>query len=269
MATVLADRLADKDSTAVERTLAILEAVARRPAGLTNADISRKLDIPKSSASYILRTLERHSYLRRDADTGKYRLGVKLLSLGQSALTGVDVRQIALPHLRQLVEQSQLTAHLAILDGDEAVYIEKVDAPGFIKMDTWVGKRMEIYSTSVGKALVAFLPDSKVEQLLRSRGMQRRTPKTITSPAKFLRDLELVRERGYAIDDEENSVGVRCVAVPIFNGEGNVEASIGMSGTLAQMSPSALPKTAELIKEAARRVSQQLGWHPSRLAVSR
>ncbi len=254
--------IADKDSTAVERTLAILEAVAHRPAGLTNADISRKLDIPKSSASYILRTLERHGYLRRDLDTGKYRLGVKVLSLGQGALTGVDVRQVGLPHLRQLVEHSQLTAHLAILDGDEAVYIEKVDAPGFIKMDTWVGKRMEIYSTAVGKSVVAYLPEDKVERLLHSRGMKRRTPKTITSISRLLRDLQIVRERGYAVDDEENSLGVRCVAAPIFNGEGQVEASVGMSGTLSQMTPEMLPKMAELVKDAARRISQQLGHRP-------
>lgn len=258
----------EKDSTAVERTLAILEAVAQRPAGMTNADISRKLKIPKSSASYLLRTLEHHGYVRREEESGRYRLGVKVLALGQGALTGVDVRQVALPHLRQLVVHSQLTAHLAILDGDEAVYIEKVDAPGFIKMDTWVGKRMEIYSTGVGKAIVAYHSEQEVLRLLHARGMKKRTPYTIVSPAKLVQDLAKVRERGYGMDDEENSLGVRCVAAPVFNGDGRVEASVGMSGTLSQMTEETLPKMAELVKDAARRISQQLGWHGPRLIAA-
>src|SRR5713226_4211716 len=142
-------------STAVERALAILESIAQRHDGLTNSQISGRLGIPKSSASYILRTLERRGYLRRESETGKYRLGLKVLSLGRGVLAGLNIGEAALPVLRALVERTQLTAHLAVLDHGEAVYIEKVDAPGFIKMNTWVGRRMFIHSTSVGKVLMA------------------------------------------------------------------------------------------------------------------
>jgi DNA-binding IclR family transcriptional regulator len=252
----------ESPSSAVERTIAILEAVAGRSSGLSNAEISRKLEIPKSSASYILRALQKHGYLRRDRDTGKYRLGVKVLSLGRGALSGMDVREVALPIMRQLMTHTGMTSHLAILDGSEAVYVEKVDSGGFIKMNTWIGRRMEVHSTSVGKALVAYLPEPRVTAIIKERGLSRRTPKTITSAAKFLRDLERVRELGYSLDDEENTIGVRCIGAPIFNAAGEIEASLNVTGTTQQVNPHTLPRLADMVKEAARRVSVQLGYRP-------
>ncbi len=248
----------ESPSTAVERALAILEMVAQRRGGLTNSEISRKLEIPKSSASYILRTLDRHGYLRRAAETGKYRLGLKVLSLGRDVLAGLDIGEVSAPVLRALVDRTQLTAHLAVLDHGEAVYIEKVDAPGFIKMDTWVGRRMFVHSTSVGKSLVAHLPKEEVEAILRERGLKKRTPKTISSQARFLNELEKVRAQGYAVDDEENSVGARCLGAPVFDVLGRVEAAVGLSGTISQIDDANLPRLAGLVKEAARKISRQL-----------
>ena len=259
--------LAETPSTSVDRTIAILEAVASRAAGMSNAEISRKLDIPKSSASYILRTLEKHGYLRRQRETGKYRLGLKILNLGRGALSGVDVREVALPIMRQLVEHVHITSHLAILDGTQAVYVERVESPGFVKMDTWVGRRMEIYSTSVGKALVSQLPEAQVQAILRDRGMKKRTPTTITNPARFLRELELVRERGHAFDDEENSAGVRCVAAPVFNAAGAVEAALNVTGTTQQVNRETLPRIIDAVKDSARRISTQLGYRPARVGI--
>ena len=154
----------DSPSTAVERTLLILEAAAQREGGMSNAEFSRKLKIPKSSASYILRTLEQHGYLRRDGEDGRYRLGMKVLSLSRAALSGVDVREVALPIMRQLVDHIHITTHLAILDHGEAVYVEKVEAPSFIKMNTWIGRRMEVHSTAVGKALLAYLDPERARR---------------------------------------------------------------------------------------------------------
>jgi DNA-binding IclR family transcriptional regulator len=250
----------DNSSTAVQRALNILESVAQRNGGLSNADISRKLKIPKSTASYLLHTLEQSGYLRREEDSGKYQLGLKVLNLSRGALSGMDVREIAGPILRHVVDASRLTAHLAILDRGEAVYIERVEAPGFIKMDTWVGRRMDVHTTSVGKALVAYIPEEELQAILKERGMRRRTVHTITTPAKFLRDLEKVRELGYAIDDEENSLGVRCVAAPVFDASGRAQASVGLTGTVTQVDRASIAKYADLAKEAARRISQQLGY---------
>lgn len=253
----------ESSSIAVERALAILETIADRDNGLTNAEISRKLGIPKSSASYILRVLERRGYLRRDGETNKYRLGLRVLSLSRGALDGLDIRGISHPAIQQLVERSHLTAHLAILDQGEAVYIEKVEAPGFVRMNTWVGRHMPIHCTSVGKALVAWLPESEVKALIKERGMHKRTPKTIVVWSRYLQELARVREQGYAVDDEENNNGVRCIAAPIFDSPGHVVASIGVSGTTTQNDLGHLPRVVESVKEAARKVSHQLGWQPA------
>jgi IclR family acetate operon transcriptional repressor len=252
----------ESSSVAVERALSILEAVAERSAGMTNSEISRRLSIPKSSASYILRTLEQRGYLQRERGTGRYRLGLKVLALNRGVDAGIDIKQMALPVLERLVERSNLTAHLAVLDRGEAVYIEKVDSPGFIKMDTWVGKRMEIHSTGVGKVLVAGLAKAELEAILKARGLKKITPRTITSAAALFRELEKVRERGYAVDDEENSLGARCVAAPVMDATGRVIAAIGVSGTINQIGRTSIPKIAEMARDAARKISKQFG-HPA------
>jgi DNA-binding IclR family transcriptional regulator len=250
----------ESPSVAVERALRILERVAESSGGATNASLSRALEIPKSSASYILRTLERRGYLKRDTESGRYLLGLKLLGLSRGVLSHLDIRQAARPFLQALVNRTHVTCHLAILDAGEAVYIEKVDAPGFIKMDTWVGRRMRVHSTSVGKALVSHMDESEVEAILRQNPMEKRTPKTITSLARFFKELESVRALGYAVDDEENNPGARCVGVPIFDAPGHVVAAIGLSGTTAQVTQSNLPKLAELLQETARKISRHLGY---------
>jgi DNA-binding IclR family transcriptional regulator len=253
----------ESPSTGVNRALAILDNVSSRQGGMTNSEISRKLKIPKSSASYILRALEDGGYLRRDVESGKYKLGLKLLSLRHSALAELDIREIAIPVMRQLVESSGRTAHLAILDRGEAVYIERVEAPGFIKMDTWIGRRMDLHSTGVGKALLAFQSPEDVEALIGKRGLSKHTARTITVPAKLLKELERARDLGYAIDDEENSLGVCCAAAPIFDANGRVEASVGLTGTVSTMDKSSQQRVVELVKDAARRISIQLGFRPA------
>src|ERR1700756_2651886 len=250
----------DSPSVAVERALAVLEAVALESDGLSNAEISLKLNIPKSAASYILRTLETQGYLTRDSTSGKYRVGLKILSLSRGALSGIDVREVALPIMRHLVEKTSLTCHLAILDGPEAVYIEKVEPPGFIRMDTWVGRRMRVHATSVGKALVAHIPQNRLEKIIGERAMEKRTPKTITTLQRLLKELEKVRAQGYAVDDEENNLGARCLGAPVFNQSGAIEASVGLSGTIGQVNAQTMPRIVEALKDAARHVSMQLGY---------
>jgi len=252
--------LAESPSVAVERALTILEMAAHHPHGMTNAEISRELEIPKSSASYILRTLESRRYLRRDPASGRYRLGLQVLSLSRGSLTGLDVREVALPLMRSLVEKTGLTCHLAILDSVEAVYIEKVEAPGFIKMDTWIGRRMDVHTTAVGKALVAYIPQEQVEKIIEARGLSKHTLHTVITAAKFFKELEQVRDQGYSLDDEENNLGVRCVGAPIFNESGHIEASIGLSGPLHRVNSETIPRIAEIVKETTRRISGQLGY---------
>jgi DNA-binding IclR family transcriptional regulator len=249
-------KTAESPSIAVHRAMDMLDLVAKSTGGLTNSDLSRKLKIPKSSTSYILRALEAGGYLRREPG-GKYRLGLSLLSLASRAVEGMDVREAALPVLQHLVDRSGLTAHLAVIDQGQAVYLAKVDAPGFIKMNTWPGRRMNLHSTSVGKALLAFMPEEEVARII-EKGLKKWTPHTIAVPAKLTADLEHIRRRGYAIDEQESTVGIRCVAAPIFSAQG-VTASIGVTGTTTQFHASEIPRYAEMVKDAARRITVQLG----------
>jgi DNA-binding IclR family transcriptional regulator len=255
-------------ATAVERALTILEAAAQRREGLTNSELSRRLAIPKSSASYILRVLDRRGYLRRDAATGRYRLGLRLLSLGKDAQSSVDLAEVARPFMRALVEKIHMAVHLAVLDQGEAVYVEKVEAAGFFKVNTWVGRRMYLHSTSVGKALLAWMPTSAAEAILRQQGLKKRTPKTITSVPRLVAELERVRELGHSVDDEENSLGARCVGAPIFDSSGAVVAALGASGTLSQTDDANLARIVEALRDAARKISRQLVKSGAATAVS-
>lgn len=251
----------ENGSNAVGRALSMLELIAASNQGLSNSDLSRRLNIPKSSASYILRVLEKRDYLQRDAN-GKYRLGLKLMSLTGGAMTHLDVREVAKPILEDFLKKSRLPeVHLAVLDNGRAVYIEKIeDEKSFIKMDIWVGHRLPVHTTAIGKVLVSFLPEEEILRILELRGMERKTHKTITNPQRFLREAARVRKYGFALDDEENAEGVRCVAAPIFDARGNVAAALGTSSVIMHLEESNLPKIIDLIKKSAARVSRQMGF---------
>ncbi len=239
----------------------MLELVAESTNGLTNSDLSRRLGIPKSSASYILRVLEQRDYLRRDPG-GRYRLGSKLLSLTGGAMAHLDVRDAAAPVLADFLKKSRLPeVHVAVLDNGRAVYIEKLEnEKSFIRMDIWVGHRLPVHTTAIGKVLVSFLPDEEILKILELRGMERKTKKSIVTPQKFLREAERVRRYGFAVDDEENSEGVRCVAAPVFDAKGNVLAALGTSSVVLHISTENLPKIADLVKMSAAKVSKQMGY---------
>lgn len=251
----------DTTSTAVDRALSIIEIVSQSKQGMSNADLSRRLEIPKSSASYILRVLENRAYLQRDAG-GKYRLGLKLMSLTGDALTHMDVREVAKPELLNFLKKSRLPeAHLAVLDNGRAVYIEKVEnEKSFIRMDIWIGHRLPIHTTAIGKILVSQMTEEQILSILELRGMEKKTRQSITSEQKFLREMKKVKEYGIAIDNEENADGVRCIAAPIYDANGNIAAAFGTSSTILHIDKTQLPKIVEIIKKSAANVSKQLGY---------
>ena len=251
---------------AVLRGLQILELLAGERKRWSTTEISRKLRIPKSTTSYLLHTLLARGYLMRDAD-GVYRLGMKLLVLGGQALRGIEIRDVALPILRRLTTETQTTAHLAVLEGAEAVYIERVPSPGFIQIDTWVGRRMPLHSTSVGKALAAFLPEKEAEALFQAAGLTRFTGHTIVSLPRLKQELRKIRETGVAIDNEENTPGVRCVATPIFGRDSMPLAAMSLTGPVQQVTEERLGRIVEKMKEASRQLTATLGGHAPPMSI--
>src|SRR6266567_2463584 len=189
---------------AIERALTVLEFLGESKSGFSTSEICRRLGLPKSSTYLIVETLERHGFLHKNLQTGKYYLGLKLIRLSRHALENLDLREEAKPFLYSLMQQTRLIVHMAVLDGTEAVIIEKVAAPGMLEVPTWIGRRLDVNCTGVGKALVAHLSDEELEMIAKSKGFPRRNDNTITSLSSLKQELARVRAMGYALDNEED-----------------------------------------------------------------
>jgi len=227
--------------------------------GLTKTEIARKVHVPYSTAFNILATMEDYGYVRRDDATARYHLGLKLLSYSNVGVKDGNLRDVAAPVLEQLVRETGLTVHLAILDRGEAVYIDKKEPDGFLKINSWLGKRNYVHTSAVGKALVA---GAEVKELRRiwTSGLPRRTANTVTTWKGFQEELLETRKRGYAVDREEDELGGRCVAAPVRNSRGAAIASIGVSGVVSQISDSRIVELGQLLRLAARDIEFRLGY---------
>ena len=251
---------------ALERALAILEALSKSKHGLTLSQLVRSLVLPKSSVHCLLLTFERHGYLYRDDSTGRYRLGLRLCDLANVALSGVALREQAAPFLNQLRESTRLTTHLAVLEQDEVVLIEKVE-PLTSRVNSWIGKRMDVHCTALGKALTAYLPEDKVEALVRRRGMLRHNDNTIASLKRLKQELEQVRKQGYSIDDEEEEIGVRCLGAPVLSMDQQAVAAISITGTTVQINADTRDALIARLKAAAAAIAEQFKREEARAAA--
>lgn len=240
---------------AVVRAIAILELLAESKRGCSISELSHKLSLPKSSVHLIVKTLEEQGYLQKHPQTGHYRLGLKLVSLSKKALDGLSLREEARPFMQSLVKKTGLTAHLGVLEGSEAVIVEKVEAPGLIKLATWVGRRLDAHCTGMGKALLAYLPEEEFDTLIKSRALTRHNQKTIVSSNKLKRELLQIRSQGYAFDDEEDEIGLRCIGAAILDGDKRAVAALSVAGTTAQITDERVQSLAELVKATALSIS--------------
>ena len=199
---------------ALERALTVLECLAQSRRGYSVSELSRRLALPKSSVHLILRTLERRGYLQKQMAGGRYRFGMKLVSLGRQALDGVELRDEARPALSALARNTGLTVHMGILERNEIVIIERLEAPSAIRVVSWVGRRMNLKSTAVGKALIAYLPAAEFDAQLRATDLPRSNERGTAALPQLKRELERVHQLGYATCDEEDEAGVRSVGAP-------------------------------------------------------
>lgn len=259
------DRLKTPSPPALDRGLSILEVLARRARGLTLAEIREELRIPRSSVHTLLVALERRGYLQRHEKTSRYMFGLKLFTLANMALNGIELRWLAAPFLKTLMENTKLTVHLAILEQNEAVLIDKLDPPGVLRPATWLGKRMDVHCTGVGKALIAHLDESELDRIIREHGLPRHNDNTIVSVRKLKQDLAQTRKQGYSVDDEEDELGWRCLGAPVFDATGEVIAAISLSGTVTQIDGENAVSLTEHLKRSAALISEHLGFVPKDL----
>jgi DNA-binding IclR family transcriptional regulator len=242
----------------VSKVLKILEALNASPAGLQLKDIAGQTGINKSTAYRFLAHLECEGYLFRD-DLGAYLVGPKLVRLGSGATYQATLRRISRPVLQHLCKATNETVNLGILDGQDVYYIDVVQSPHPFRMATPVGTWRPVYCTAMGKALTANLPPDEKEHVLSSIRFERFTPRTLTRLPQLRRELEKVRQRGYALDDEEATLGARCVSAPILRDGGKVAAAISIAGPTTRIARDKIPTFAGEVVAAARAISTRLG----------
>lgn len=252
-----------KTSTTVAKAFAILDILASDEDGASLKEVSNHLGTSKSTAHRYLTTLEKLSVVERD-EKAHFRLGLKLIELAGAFLSEHDLRNVSEPFLNELVARTQETVHLAVPSVNEVVYIAKVDSPHSIRMFSRIGARMPMYCTSLGKAILAYYPSDRVEEIIRE-GMPARTPYTITSPQALHLELERVRTQGFATDDQENEMGVRCIGAPIFDHTNKVIGAISVSGPADRVSKERCLELGPLVREVALEVSRRMGYPPSQL----
>ncbi len=251
----------------IERVSQILELVARSSRGISIREASGKLNLPKGTVHRLLSSLAYFGYIKQDSETKNYLLGLKILELGNLIINQLDLRKIAEPLLRDLAEYTKETVHMVIIDNNEVVYIDKVETElntGGLKMASMVGSRIPAHTCAVGKILLSFFSEEELDRLVEEKGLPQRTPNTITDPAALKEHLELVRNQGYAVDNEENENGIRCVAAPIFNEKGKAVSAISISGPAFRVTKKVIHESLKMeVMRTALEISKRLGFRGS------
>ncbi len=225
--------------------------IASSKTGLTFSQIAKSLDIPKSSIHSLLLTFERNGYLYRSETTGKYICSMKLAQIAVSASEGMVVMERAASLLRKLADTIGFTVHMGIWERNEVTLIAKVDPFSSSRVATWVGKRIDFHCTSLGKCLVAYQTESEVERLVKECGLLRHNENTISTLTRLKQELAKVRNVGYALDDEEEEIGIRCIGVPVVAVDGSVSSAISISGNAEQIDHNTFQKLSVRLKETA------------------
>lgn len=246
------------------RVIAVLSHGRKVPLG----EVASSTKLVKSSAYRILYTLRKLGYVEKN-DRGSYSLSVRLSYVVGWPDQGQDLVRLAHPLMTSLLSQFRETVNLGVLDGDDVLYIHVLESPHPLRLAVQAGIRDPIYSTALGKCLVSRFPLSEIDALLKRCPMVSRTPHTIRNRNGFLRELRRVNHRGYAVDDAENSVGVRCVGAPILNGAGEVVAALSISGPASRVRPDREKEIATEVAKACRQISRLLSYRDRAPAAER
>jgi DNA-binding IclR family transcriptional regulator len=243
---------------AVYKALNILELLRDSRAGLTLPELVEESNLAKSSVHYLLVTLERCGYVDRGERSGRYMLGAKLFSMANSAGGNLSLRQRTAPYLSGLRMRTGLTVHLAILEQNEAVLIDRQETSRGSHLASWVGKRMDLHCTAIGKAILAFLPDAEIDAIILKHGLARHNDNTISTSRRLREELDRVVKKGYALDNEEDELGVRCLGVPIFGRDNRPIAAISIAGTTSEISIEDIPRLSNELRQTATAICQKV-----------
>jgi DNA-binding IclR family transcriptional regulator len=245
--------------TALQRGLRLLQLFSESPHGLTAKEVAARSRLPVSTVHRFLANLEGAGFLNCSGD-GAYHLGIACFAIGQAALGQLDIRRVSQPYLEELNRQTRETIHLTVRHGLSAVYVEKLDSPEQLRIHSRIGAAVPLYCTAVGKVMLAHMADDERERVLPQLGLKRLTPNTVGSLQELDAELYRVRKNGYACDLEEHELHIRCVAAPIWDHTGGVNASLSLTAPVVRMAVTRLRQLAPLIQTAGLQISRELGY---------
>jgi DNA-binding IclR family transcriptional regulator len=244
---------------ALDRAFAVLDLLSESETPLGLAQVASSLQLHKSTAHRFLMVLEHHRMVERTT-SGKFRLGLRLFDYGNRAIEQYDLRDRAQPHLRRLVAETEETAHLCVLESARVIYLDKIEPTRSVRMITRIGASNPIHCTSVGKAILAFLPEDRAAEVLRKIRFERFTTRTLVTAEALKTEMEKTRRRGYAVDDEEFEEGLRCIAVPLLDAQRQPVAAVSISGPSFRVTAQKLPSIANHLLQCVRGISVDMGY---------
>jgi len=245
--------------TSLQRGLRMLQLMGQAGRGLPASEIAKLSALPVSTVHRFLVNLEAGGFLAKD-ELGNYHLGVACVSLGQAAREQLDVRKVSFAHLEQLNRSTRETVHLTVRHKLTAVYIEKMESPEPLRIHSRIGASVPLYCTAVGKVMLAYLDKEEQERVVNELELRRFTENTVGSIQELQAQLARVRKDGFACDMEEHEPHIRCIAAPIWDHTGAVNASLSVTGPAVRMSTNRLREIAPLVRDAGLKISHDLGF---------
>ena len=242
----------------IERALDLLEYLARSSTWAGISELSASTGQPVGTVHRLLQTLMARDYVVRDSRTRRYALGPAFRRLAGAGLQTPDWPTIATPQLREVVEISGETANLAVMEGNQAVYMAQAQPTRMVRMFTELGNRVPLHCTGCGKVLLAYQPESVISSTIAETGLSRYTETTITDPGQLQQELEMIRQQGYAVDHGEQEEGVCCLAVPVYGPKGRVVAAVSISGPSSRLDSRRLPTLLPHLKRISAAISSAL-----------
>lgn len=252
--------MSEKSVQVIDRAFDILEALAVEKDGLGVTELGGLTGLHKSTVHRILSAMAERGYVEKNPARGVYKIGLKLVEISSVCLNNVELKTEARPYLSELTAKLNQPTHIAILDGTDAVYIDKVDIVNSIRLYSQIGRRISAHSSALGKCLLSGLTDSELEERLEGYNFTKYTGKTITGKEELIRQVKAARDTGWAIDDEEHDEGIRCIGSPVFDYRGKVIAAVSIAGPAEVISPARDGEVSRLVIGAALNISRRMGF---------
>ncbi|MGI9465171.1 MAG: IclR family transcriptional regulator domain-containing protein [Aestuariivirgaceae bacterium] len=243
----------------LSRALKLLNALSYYSQGLSLSEVAQEVGLPNSTAHRLLTTLQNERYVRFDNERSVWMIGVQAFRVGSTFVRSRDLVSIARPYMRRLMDQSGETVNLGILDRDEVVYLAQVETQKMMRAIAGPGGRAAVHCSSIGKALLAYMSIEDRDRLLGVLPMHRETTNTVTTAPALNEQLPAIVSSGFAVDDEENAIGLRCVAGVIFNEYAEPVAGLSISGPTARLTDARLPSLGALVAGIADEITAELG----------